>query len=72
MGYENLSLKPEYPQTLLPPLLSKWEQLDDDDTDLWPLLECMASIAASLREILLLMLSPYMNGPRKFYLTVYY
>lgn len=51
MGYENLSLKPEYPQTLLPPLLSKWEQLDDDDTDLWPLLECMASIAASLREI---------------------
>ncbi|KAL6452138.1 hypothetical protein SBY92_001395 [Candida maltosa Xu316] len=51
MGYDNLVKKAEYAETLLPPLLIKWDQLEDDDTDLWPLLECMASIAASLREI---------------------
>ncbi|RCK66610.1 Importin subunit beta-2 [Candida viswanathii] len=51
MGYENLSKNPEYASLLLPPLLTKWEQLDDEDTALWPLLECMASIASSLREI---------------------
>lgn len=51
MGYDNLSAKPEYMNTLLPPLLSKWEILDDNDTGLWPLLECMASIAATLREL---------------------
>ncbi|CAI5757296.1 unnamed protein product [Candida verbasci] len=51
MGYENLSAKQEYVNILLPPLLKKWEMLNDDDNDLWPLLECMASIAATLREI---------------------
>lgn len=51
MGYENLSAKPEYINTLLPPLLSKWQVLADDDTALWPLLECMASIAATLGEL---------------------
>lgn len=33
---------------LLPPLLQKWQALDDNDTALWPLLECMASVAATL------------------------
>ena len=51
MGYENLSSKPEYIETLLPPLLYKWQLLDDNDSALWPLLECMASIAATLREL---------------------
>ncbi|RLV90376.1 Importin subunit beta-2 [Spathaspora sp. JA1] len=51
MGYDNLRAKPEYLNTLLPPLLRKWEILDDNDTGLWPLLECMASIAATLREL---------------------
>ncbi|CUM62660.1 uncharacterized protein PRCAT00000214001 [Priceomyces carsonii] len=50
MGYEHLS-SPEYVNLLLPPLLQKWQILDDMDTDLWPLLECMASIAATLGEL---------------------
>ena len=51
MGYDNLASKPEYVNTLLPPLLHKWQILDDNDTGLWPLLECMASIAATLGEL---------------------
>ncbi|KAK6458048.1 putative importin, protein [Scheffersomyces xylosifermentans] len=51
MGYDNLASKPEYINTLLPPLLHKWQILDDNDTGLWPLLECMASIAATLGEL---------------------
>ncbi|GMM38027.1 Kap104 protein [Saccharomycopsis crataegensis] len=43
--------KEEYITLLLPPLLEKWEQLPDDDKDLWPLLECMSSVAASLGEL---------------------
>ena len=49
IGYENFSQNPQYIEILLPPLLNKWQQLNDDDNDLWPLLECMASIAASLK-----------------------
>lgn len=55
MGYDNFAAKSEYISTLLPPLLSKWQELEDDDIDLWPLLECMASIAATLGELF----SPY-------------
>lgn len=51
MGYEKLASKPDYINTLLPPLLHKWQILDDNDTALWPLLECMASIAATLGEL---------------------
>lgn len=51
MGRERLATKQEYVDVLLPPLLSKWQILEDDDNDLWPLLECMASIAATLGEI---------------------
>lgn len=36
--------------TILPPLIHKWEILTDEDKELWPLLECMSSIAASLGE----------------------
>ncbi|CAD1808533.1 HEAT-like repeat family protein [Candida parapsilosis] len=51
MGYENLSRDPNYVSILLPPLLQRWDQLPDDDTALWPLLECMASVAATLKEL---------------------
>ncbi|ODQ58302.1 hypothetical protein WICANDRAFT_70236 [Wickerhamomyces anomalus NRRL Y-366-8] len=37
-------------EAILPPLLKKWELLSDDDKELWPLLECMSSVAASLGE----------------------
>lgn len=46
-----ISSKQEYITLLLPPLLEKWEQLPDEDKDLWPLLECMSSVAASLGEL---------------------
>lgn len=49
MGYEHLS-KPEHINALLPPLLDKWQQLLDDDNELWSLLECMSSVAISLAE----------------------
>lgn len=51
VGQERLSSKPEYVETLLPPLLGKWQTLSDTDEDLWPLLECMASVAATLGEL---------------------
>lgn len=33
---------------LMPPLIAKWEAIRDDDRDLFPLLECMASVAVAL------------------------
>lgn len=51
MGYEVLSSDPAYINTILPSLLEKWQILKDDDTDLWPLLECMASVAATLQDL---------------------
>ena len=32
----------------MPPLFHKWNQLKDDDKDLFPLLECLSSVATSL------------------------
>ncbi|CAK9435801.1 uncharacterized protein LODBEIA_P04800 [Lodderomyces beijingensis] len=51
MGYENLSQDPKYLNILLPPLLQKWERLSDEDAALWPLIECMASVAATSKEL---------------------
>lgn len=51
MGYSRLSANQQYIDTLLPPLLTRWQLLDDNDNALWPLLECMASIAATLCEL---------------------
>lgn len=51
MGYEKLSSKPQYIEKLLPPLLHKWQILDNNDNGLWPLLECMASVAATLKDL---------------------
>ena len=38
-------LQPKYLEILMPPLISKWQQLPDNDKDLFPLLECFTSIA---------------------------
>ena len=43
IGY--LNLQPKYLEILMPPLISKWQQLPDSDRDLFPLLECFTSIA---------------------------
>lgn len=37
-----------YMETLLTPLIGKWEQLTDDDNALWPLFECMSAVASYL------------------------
>lgn len=41
--------QPEYINILMPPLIEKWNQLQDDDKDLFPLLECLSSIATALQ-----------------------
>lgn len=40
---------PEYINILMPPLIDKWNLLNDDDKDLFPLLECLSSIATALQ-----------------------
>uniref|UniRef100_A0A671LLU0 Transportin-1 n=1 Tax=Sinocyclocheilus anshuiensis TaxID=1608454 RepID=A0A671LLU0_9TELE len=41
--------KPEYIQMLMPPLIQKWNQLKDEDKDLFHLLECLSSVATALQ-----------------------
>ncbi|UYV65623.1 TNPO1 [Cordylochernes scorpioides] len=41
--------KPEYITLLMPPLIQKWNVLNDDDKDLFPLLECLSSVATALQ-----------------------
>uniref|UniRef100_A0A4W3H6M0 Transportin 2 n=1 Tax=Callorhinchus milii TaxID=7868 RepID=A0A4W3H6M0_CALMI len=41
--------KPEYIQKLMPPLIQKWNELKDEDKDLFPLLECLSSVATALQ-----------------------
>ncbi|XP_065069170.1 transportin-1-like [Rhopilema esculentum] len=41
--------KPEYINLLMPPLIRKWNELKDEDKDLFPLLECLSSVATALR-----------------------
>lgn len=41
--------KPEYINLLMPPLISKWNMLKDEDKDLFPLLECLSSVATALQ-----------------------
>lgn len=50
IGPEIFSQRSEYAGTLLPPLLKNWHDLADDDTDLWPLLQCIASVAVAMGE----------------------
>ena len=42
--------KEEYIQLLMPPLIQKWNVLKDEDKDLFPLLECLSSVATALQE----------------------
>merc|ERR1740131_637718 len=42
--------KPEYINLLMPPLIQKWNVLKDEDKDLFPLLECLSSVATALQE----------------------
>ncbi|ESO02172.1 hypothetical protein HELRODRAFT_65501 [Helobdella robusta] len=41
--------KPEYISLLMPPLIDKWNMLKDTDKDLFPLLECLSSVATALQ-----------------------
>ncbi|XP_064607040.1 transportin-1-like isoform X2 [Liolophura sinensis] len=41
--------KPEYVNMLMPPLIQKWNVLKDEDKDLFPLLECLSSVATALQ-----------------------
>ncbi|KAI8438823.1 hypothetical protein MSG28_011180, partial [Choristoneura fumiferana] len=41
--------KPEYINLLMPPLINKWNVLKDEDKDLFPLLECLSSVATALQ-----------------------
>ncbi|GFS76990.1 transportin-1 [Nephila pilipes] len=41
--------KQEYISLLMPPLIEKWNYLKDDDKDLFPLLECLSSVATALQ-----------------------
>lgn len=36
----------QYMETLMQPLIAKWEQISDDDNALWPLFECMSAVAS--------------------------
>lgn len=40
--------QPEYVQTLMPPLIKKWQSLSDDDIDLIPLFECLSSVTIAV------------------------
>ncbi|XP_023245329.1 transportin-1 [Copidosoma floridanum] len=41
--------KPDYISLLMPPLINKWNVLKDEDKDLFPLLECLSSVATALQ-----------------------
>lgn len=41
--------KPEFINLLMPPLIKKWNMLKDEDKDLFPLLECLSSVATALQ-----------------------
>ncbi|CAH1772300.1 unnamed protein product, partial [Owenia fusiformis] len=41
--------KEEYINMLMPPLIQKWNVLKDEDKDLFPLLECLSSVATALQ-----------------------
>nr|CAB3267152.1 transportin-1 [Phallusia mammillata] len=41
--------KPDFIQMLMPPLIEKWNSLRDEDKDLFPLLECLSSVATALQ-----------------------
>ena len=40
--------QPNLVNIIMPPLIQKWHTLGDDDRDLFPLLECLSSVAVAL------------------------
>ncbi|XGW08867.1 hypothetical protein V3C99_011300 [Haemonchus contortus] len=40
--------EPMYVQVLMPPLMEKWQRLGNDDKELFPLLECVSSVASAM------------------------
>ena len=53
--------KAEYINMLMPPLIAKWNQLRDEDKDLFPLLECLSSVATALQSGFLPYAEPVYN-----------
>uniref|UniRef100_A0A1I7VX50 Transportin-1 n=1 Tax=Loa loa TaxID=7209 RepID=A0A1I7VX50_LOALO len=45
--------EPQYVETIMGPLMAKWAALGDDDKELFPLLECLSSVATALHEAFL-------------------
>jgi transportin-1 len=41
--------KTEYIEKIMPPLIEKWNSLRDEDKNLFPLLECLSSVATALQ-----------------------
>ncbi|GAA5797479.1 armadillo-type protein [Helicostylum pulchrum] len=39
---------PQYIDVIMPPLINKWQEISDDSTDLFPLLECLSSVTTAL------------------------
>eukprot|EP01134_Creolimax_fragrantissima_P004304 CFRG4304T1 len=50
--------QPKYIEVIMPPFIVKWNQLPDDSRDLFPLLECLSSLASALGSGFL----PYADG----------
>ncbi|PIO71475.1 HEAT repeat protein, partial [Teladorsagia circumcincta] len=44
----NALSEPMYVQVLMPPLMDKWQRLGNDDKELFPLLECVSSVASAM------------------------
>ncbi|RKO91793.1 armadillo-type protein [Blyttiomyces helicus] len=40
--------EPQFISLLMPPLITKWNEVQDSDRDIFPLLECMSSVAIAL------------------------
>lgn len=49
---------PQYVQMLMPPLMSKWERLSDEDKELFPLLECISAIVSAMGQSFLPYIQP--------------
>lgn len=50
-GYNFFRSNLNYVEPLLSPLLEKWNSLENNDTDLWILLECMGTVASTLKDL---------------------
>ncbi|CAI2335473.1 unnamed protein product [Caenorhabditis sp. 36 PRJEB53466] len=49
---------PHYVQMLMPPLMQKWERLNDEDKELFPLLECISAIVSAMGQSFLPYIQP--------------